>query len=297
MSEPILKKIHLNGVDLAYFERGERRADRPTLLFVHATGFHGRIWDRIIESLPGFHTVALEQRGHGRSQRVVISHWKEFAEDIVAFVDALELNDLIGIGHSMGAHGMVDAAARCDAFSRLVLLDPTISAPETYAEGAPAQAPQPFEGPHPAAKRRNRFASVEEMMQRLLPKSAFGVYEPRIFEDYCRYGLVPSPDGGLELACHPETEASVYMTARTNEAIYERVRALQIPVTVVRAQVRPADSPVADFSASPTWPGLVGEFKHGREIHLENCTHFIPMQVPDFVVDVINEEIEAWAST
>jgi hypothetical protein len=40
--------MRLNDVELAYFERGVRSAARPSLLFAHATGFHGRIWDRII---------------------------------------------------------------------------------------------------------------------------------------------------------------------------------------------------------------------------------------------------------
>ena len=186
---------------------------------------------------------------------------------------------------------MVDAAAQGAAFARLVLLDPTIAAPEAYVDPPPL----PFEGGHPAAKRRNHFASVEEMIERLLPKSSFGLYEPRILEDYCRYGLLPAESGGFELACPPEVEASVYMTARSNGGIYDSVRSLEIPVTIMRARARGADGLVADFSASPTWPGLVDEFKHAREIHLDDCSHFIPMQMPDRVIAVITEEIAALA--
>jgi lipase len=151
-----------------------------------------------------------------------------------------------------------------------------------------------FADGHPSAKRRNHFASPEEMIERLLPKSSFGLFEPRIFEDYCRYGLVPAPGGGFDLACPPAMEASVYMTARTNRAIYESVRSLDIPVTVMRARVRTTESLVPDFSSSPTWPGLADEFKRGRDLHLVDCSHFIPMQVPDKVVAVIEEEVAAW---
>ena len=63
--EPTLHSARVNGVELAYWERGERRPDLPTLLFVHATGFHGRVFDRVIEAFPGYHSIALEQRGHG----------------------------------------------------------------------------------------------------------------------------------------------------------------------------------------------------------------------------------------
>lgn len=283
--------IRLNGVELAYFERGERRKGRPTLLFVHATGFHGRVWDRIIESFPGYHTLALELRGHGRSEKVPIRHWREVGEDIAAFAKALQLTDLIGIGHSMGAHGLVDGAAIGGAFARLILLDPVIAAPDAYDDPTPLAAA----GVHPASKRRNHFSSVDEMIERLLPKSSFGLFEARILDDYCRYGLLPAPGGGYVLACPPDIEASVYMTARTNGAIYDSVRSLQIPVTIMRAQIRTAEGTEPDFSTSPTWPGLVREFSHGRELHLEGCSHFIPMQVPDDVVAVIAEEVAQWS--
>jgi hypothetical protein len=38
-----------------------------------------------------------------------------------------------------------------------------------------------------------------------------------------------------------------------------------------------------DFASSPTWPGLVHEFRDGREVHLAEHTHFLPMEAPDLV--------------
>jgi pimeloyl-ACP methyl ester carboxylesterase len=291
VTEPVLHRIPINGVSLAYWERGAADPTRPTLLFVHATGFHARVYDRVIESFPGFHVVALEQRGHGRSEHSPIAHWKTMGEDMAAFVTALELSNLIGIGHSMGAHAMVDAAAKTGAFARLVLLDPTIAAPEAY-ENPP---PMIFEGGvHPAARRKNHFDSPEDMVARLLPKGAYALFEPRILDDYCRYGLVPAEGGGYELACHPEMEASVYAAARTNGAVYASAHSLSIPVTVMRGMEPTAERSAADFSISPTWPRLAGEFENGRDIHLKDCTHFIPMQMPDEVVRVLIEEVAAW---
>ena len=70
VAEPVLRKIVVNDVTLAYFERGEVQSDRPTLYLVHATGFHARVWDNLAEQFPEYHIVALEQRGHGRSDPV-----------------------------------------------------------------------------------------------------------------------------------------------------------------------------------------------------------------------------------
>lgn len=292
MSHPQLRKIRVNGAQLAYFERNRPEPGQPTLLFVHATGFHGRIWDRVIEPLQGHHSIALEQRGHGRSEKVKVQHWKVVGQDVAALVHTLDVKDIIGIGHSMGAHALVQAAADSDAFARLVLLDPTIMTPELY------QGPRlPLElegGMHPAAKRRNHFASVEEMMQRLATKSAFPLFDPQVFRDYCQHGLVPARDGGLQLACPPEIEASVYMASRSNPDILASVAALDLPVLVMRAKAPEGERGIMDFASSPTWPGLAGHFKHGREIHRPDITHFIPMQIPDEVSALITKEIEAW---
>jgi lipase len=292
MVEPRLHKVRVNDVELAYFEWGAPQPDKPTLLFVHATGFHGRIWDRIIESFDGYHVLALEQRGHGRSENRIVERWQVFGEDMAAFLAELGLRRMIGIGHSMGGHALVDGAAMSDAFARLVLMDPTIPAPETYTGPQPRMV---FEGGvHPIAKRKNNFSSPQEMAERLLQKGAYHLFERQMLDDYCEHGLIPTESGEYQLACPPEVEASVYMAARGDGGIYDNVRALEIPVLVLRAPPPSADKTVMDFSTSPTWPGLVNEFKHGREIYRPDCTHFIPMQIPDEVVGLIRQEIEAW---
>jgi hypothetical protein len=62
----------------------------------------------------------------------------------------------------------------------------------------------------------------------------------------------------------------------------------------MRAMEPGPDRDPTDFSISPTWPGLVTQFQNGREFHLADCTHFIPMQMPDRVVEVIQEEVSSW---
>ena len=226
MSDPDLHRVEVNGVTLAYFERGERRTDSPTLLFVHATGFHGRIWDVLARELPDVHSIAIDQRGHGRSESVEVEHWQTFGEDVAAFVEALDLRDAIGVGHSAGAHALVQGAAMSGRFDRLLLLDPTIASRELY--GANPMAIDSGE-PGPFPKRRADFASAEEMMEKLQTKGGYPFFEPAVFRDYCTHGLVPREEGGMTLACRPEVEASVYRAAFTNGAIYDFVRSLDIP--------------------------------------------------------------------
>jgi pimeloyl-ACP methyl ester carboxylesterase len=295
-TEPVAHSVRLDDCTLACFERHpELRGQGPTLFFVHATGFHARVWDQIIARLPPVHSVALDQRGHGRSESMPILHWRTLGLDQAALVEALDLDDVAGVGHSMGAHAMIDAAAMFPGrFRRLVLIDPVVAAPEAYADGG--ILPGFHEGEmHPAAKRRNRFESVEAMIARLESRSSFPRFDPQVFRDYCEHGLVPADDGdGFVLACRPEIEASVYMSSRTNGGVYQSVRALEIPVLVLRAQEPSGEmtGPMA-FSTSPTWPGLAAEFARGRELHFPDKTHFLPMEIPDEVAALIRRELDA----
>jgi lipase len=281
------QRVVVNGVGLAYFEWGsEHRGTGPTILLVHATGFHAHIWDQIVRRLPGYHIVTLDQRGHGHSDKRIIHNWYEFVADLVAFVDALDLEALVGVGHSMGAHALIGAAAERPArFRRLVAIDPVI-APEAVYHSTTAVTPGGG-----AARRKNEFASPEEMVERLSGKGSFGRFDPATLRDYCTYGLVPNEAAdGFVLACPPEVEASVYATNWSNTTIYEAVRALDIPVLILRAKQPPPDGVPMQSGASPTWPGLVHEFRHGREIYYPDRTHFIPMEIPDEVAALIRAE-------
>lgn len=268
---------------LNYYQWGDTGA--PVVLLVHATGFHARCWDRVVAALPdGYRVLAPDLRGHGLSERrSPFDRWNRFGQDVLEFVQGLGISDAIGVGHSMGGHCVVQAAAQAPgAFRRLVLIDPVILDPDIYSmrrDAAIAVAED-----HPVARRRNRWASWQEMFERFREREPFSRWDARVLEDYCRYGVVPSADGdGFELACPPLVEASIYL-GNTDTDIYHLVPQVDVPVLVMRARARDSgDREVMDFSLSPTWEGLAGRFPHGRDLYLPHLTHFIPMQDPALV--------------
>jgi len=289
-TDPIARRIAANGLNFACTEwQAARRGQQATLLLVHATGFHGRVWDRMLAHLPGRHAFAIDQRGHGRSDAAPVAHWSVFGQDLAAIAATLELEGAVGIGHSMGAHALVQAAALAPGrFSRLILIDPVVAAPQAYH-----QPPPTFPGgEHPAARRQSRFASPQAMIERFATRMPYALFDPQSLRDYCEHGLVPAADGeGWTLACDPRTEAAVYMNGRGNPGVYASIRALEIPVLVVRARLPTPDRNPFDYSFSPTWPGLAAEFRHGREIHLADRSHFLPMEAPAQVADIIRDEL------
>ena len=284
--EPNQHHFHGSQLRLTYFEWGVGGA--PTVLLVHATGFHARCWDRTVAALPeGWRVVAVDMRGHGRSDKQPPYVWETFGRDLEELVSALDLENAVGVGHSMGGHCVTQVAAWLpDAFQRLLLVDPVIFDPEAYAtdryRGYDAAED------HPVARRRNDWDSWEEMYERFRERHPFLLWRREVLEDYCRYGVLPRADGrGYELACPPLVEASVYL-GNTHTDIHHLIPRVTVPVTVLRARGRePGETPELDFSKSPTWADLADAFRNGRDVYLPELTHFIPMQDPELVAGFI----------
>jgi len=292
-AQPALHSIDLGEVSIAYAEwRRDLRGVGPTLLFVHGTSFHGRVWDEVIAGLPDYHAIAVDQRGHGRSTGDPVKHWNVFGQDLAGLIEGLDLTDIVGVAHSMGGHALLDAAASCqDRFRRIVVIDPMVAPPESYQRGT-----FPFLKPgemHPAAKRKRHFASPEEMIERFRDRTPYSLFTLATLRNYCVHGLKPVARGeGYELACAPEMEASVYMASRTNAGIFDSLAVLRLPVLIIRARRAPRQS-VTDFTSSPTWPDLVDALADARDVYRPDRTHFIPMEVPEEIATIVDEEVQA----
>jgi len=294
-TEPRLHRTTANGISMAYWEwHAELRGQGPTLWLAHATGFHGRVWDRMIGELAQpRHVIAIEQRGHGRSEATEFDTWDVFGHDQAELAARLDLQRAVAVGHSMGAHALVQAAAlQPDRFSQLLLIDPVMGAPADYH-----QPHAPLGTLHPSAGRKNHFDSAQAMFDRVADRPPYAVFDRQALMDYCQYGLRPADSGtGFQLACAPGFEGKVYPLARQHPAIYAAIRALQIPVLVVRA--RPQDPSIKPWDplGSPTWPGLAQEFRQGRDLHLIDKTHFLPMEDPALAARLVDEALEAAAA-
>jgi pimeloyl-ACP methyl ester carboxylesterase len=268
MRTPSESRIHANGVELCVFEWA---GEGVPVFFAHATGFHARCWDQVVAKLPGRRCVAIDMRGHGRSEKPEPPYdWHRFGEDVAAVARAMDADGWVAVGHSKGGHAVTHAAAlEPGIFRSLILLDPVIMAREQY--GRPSMAE------HFAARRRNHWDSPEQMFESFKGRRPFSTWEPAVLKDYCDYGLVPNPDGrGYVLACPPKIEAAVY-AGSTSADIYDDIESLELPVRVLRGRGRSEDAPI-DMSGSPTFPGLAAKFRRGEDVPLPQHSHFIPME-------------------
>jgi pimeloyl-ACP methyl ester carboxylesterase len=99
------------GAEIAMLQWGE--SGRPPALLVHGTGFVADVWDEVARELASSYTVyALDRRGHGDSHKPAANryHFQDFAEDVCTAIEALDLSNIYGIGHSAGATDLLLAA-------------------------------------------------------------------------------------------------------------------------------------------------------------------------------------------
>lgn len=277
---PIRHKLAIEGLPIVAWEWP---GEGDPILLVHATGFHARCWDAVVEALPGRRVFALDLPSHGGSGRRTPPYdWRRFGEDVRQSVAALGLRRVLGVGHSMGGHALVLAAAAApQAFRALLLVDPVIVDPEfgRHLRGLSA-------GDHPVGRRRDRWESPESMFTAFRARSPYSAWEPAVLRDYCDYGLERDPRGGYRLACPPAHEAAIY-TSMEMEHILPALAALHLPVDVIRARARRPEDSHFDFGPSPTWERLAELLPDGRDEQLADCSHFIPMERPRWMAQRI----------
>jgi 3-oxoadipate enol-lactonase len=137
-----VRLIQAGVIRLAYRESGPPSA--PPIILLHAMGESSRDWEQVAAALSGsWHVYALDLRGHGRSDWPGTYTLALLRDDVIAFVDALELPEVAIIGHSMGgAVAYLLAMRQPKRVTRLVLEDP--APPWPRVPRTPVRPPGPL---------------------------------------------------------------------------------------------------------------------------------------------------------
>lgn len=272
--------LTIDGQELHFYYR---EGSGSPLLFFHATGFHSRVWDAVIDLIPERPVYAIDAPGHGRTPRPGKKfRWDRAAESMLALVRELGLSQITGIGHSMGGQLVLSAASLDPArFSRLLLLDPVVIPLQAL------HAMQQVERMSAIARRRNRWESVEEFVENYKDREPYASWAPAVFRAFAEHGLKPV-EGGVGLACDPDLEASVYRNFGA-EKLHERLERIDVPVHIIRARARSPEDKAFTFKTSPTWPELANKLPYATEDHRPDLEHFFPMEMPEFIAEEIRK--------
>ena len=257
-----------DGVTLAVHDLG---GEGPDLLLVHANGFHGRVWDPMVDALRGFRSWSVDLRAHGDSPLPagVGLSWDGFADDVLAVIDQLGLHAPFGIGHSLGgAAELIAEERRPGTFRALWCYEPVVIPPQLVADGPSPDNPLSAR----ARRRRDRFDSWEAAIANYTSKPPFDALDPRALRAYVEHGFAPDPDGSVRLKCTREHEAEIFAIGPTRAA-FLGLGSVGCPVTVAigdRSSVGPASFAGAIAEALPQ--GHLQEFPA--------LGHFGPLEDP-----------------
>jgi pimeloyl-ACP methyl ester carboxylesterase len=272
-----------NAGEFAYLDFGPE--ERPVdAVFLHANGFNARTYRTILGPLAGdFRILALDQRGHGRTRAPTQPegrpNWLDLGDDLVAFLQALDLKSVVLAGHSMG--GTLSLFASADAPERvrgLALFDPVILPPERPA-GQPTTSPL-VQG---ASRRRRHFDSREAAVQSYRGRGAFTNWTEPMLLDYVEDGFRDLDDGTVELACAPEWEVSNYLAQGHDP--WDAFARSRCPIRILRAEQ------ASTCNTDSRCEQLTADGRISIET-VPGTTHFLPMERPDLVRSTLRAAIE-----
>jgi lipase len=255
--------------------------DGPTLVLMHATGFLPWLWHPIAMHLaPEWRVIAPYFCDHRDSdpEKGGLS-WLTVAEDFSRLCSALDLKKPALVGHSMGATVLTLAHTvyKLQALG-MILIEPIYLPSELYVMDLDVNQ-------HPLAsksiKRRNGWNDKDDAYAYLSARPLFHKWDPRVLELYVNYGMKEADAGGLQLACSPRREASLFMGGLVHDP-WPLLPEISCPTLILEGE----DSENRAFIDLKKATSLIPK---GSYRLISSAGHLIPMEKPGEVLDIIRD--------
>ena len=269
------RNVEIGGLTFHYTDWG---GDGPPLVMLHGLTGHARTWDHTAAALSErYRVLALDQRGHGDSEWAPQYGLAPMAQDVLGFLDALELGEVTLIGLSMGGLvSFVFAAAHPDRVTRMVIMDigPEI-APAGATNVASSLAANDVFGSEDEAFAQARTAN---------PRPTDATLRHRV-----SHNLRPMPDGTLTFKYDKALRSPRALFDHTQDELWAAWRAVSCPVLLVRGD----DS---DVLATDTAQRMLAENPGVSFASIPDCGHSITLDSPHGLLEVINPWLPAAAA-
>jgi 3-oxoadipate enol-lactonase len=157
-----VQRLMVHGVNLAVEVRGEG----PAILFVHGYPLDRTMWHEQMEELDGYRRLAPDLRGMGQSDAPDLGYSMSiYAADLAALLDALDVDEVILCGLSMGGYVAFEFLRQWRSRVRgLVLMD-------TRAEADSAEGRRARDAAAATAREGGANAIAEAMLPKILAPS------------------------------------------------------------------------------------------------------------------------------
>jgi len=126
-----------DGIDIHYLaESGNEDGERPVFVLLHGSLFNAFTWNESMDTFAEYgDVVAYDQPPYGLSEKLVAGEWTDAnpytpeaaVEQLFGFLDEMEIDNVILVGHSYGGSLAVQAAlAHPDRVDAIILVDPAV---------------------------------------------------------------------------------------------------------------------------------------------------------------------------
>ena len=211
--QPDDRFVTVRGVRLRYSDWGD---SGPLMLLLHGDMRTARSWDAVARDLcDQFHVLSLDSRGHGDSDWPTTGYnFAERAKDLEAFCDALNLRNVLGVGHSTGGVVMsLLADTRRDIFERLTLLEPMVTVNEKFQRMVSTRATSP----------RRTWGSRPELYDYLKAHRMTGRWREDVIRDVVAHEAVETT-GLLTLGSRASRQILLRVESAAVEPLVEQLR-------------------------------------------------------------------------
>ncbi len=210
-------------VDAGITIRGWRSegSGRALLFFLHGNGFCGPVYLPMLRELQkDFDLLMLDIPGHGVSDSIDVN-WNQAAElmhqALTRQLQVLAPTATFGVGHSLGGVlTLLSAYRHPHTFKSIVLLDPVLFPQRLLLlmRAAKLLKLTPLIHPlvRPTLKRRRQWSGADSAREYLRGRKIYAGWTDDALQAYVDYALQGDVDGGVELRCHPKTEARYFAT-------------------------------------------------------------------------------------
>jgi esterase len=270
------RRLDLSGLSFHYLDWG---GDGPPLVMLHGLTGHAHTWDHTAAALSDrYRVLALDQRGHGDSAWAASYGVGLMAEDLLAFLDALQLEEVTLMGLSMGGLvAFVFAAEHPQRVRDLVVLDigPEIAAPGARQVAAGLAA-------------NHVFGSEDEAVAQAR------VFNPRPTDEALRHrvhhNLRSLPDGTLTFKYDDALRERGALSDRSTLELWTAWRAVSCPILLVRGDE-------SDILALETAQRMLAENARTSLVGVPDCGHSITLDRPQGLLDAVSPWLAARAES
>jgi pimeloyl-ACP methyl ester carboxylesterase len=281
--EVVERRVAVSGVTLRV---REWPGDGPPILLLHGLASNSRIWDDVAARLAGrFHVAAIDQRGHGLSDRPTDGFgFEKVAGDVKAVADALGLDRLTAMGHSWGGNvALVFATTYPERTRGLVLVDggfiePRANPDMTWERIQVELAPPDL-----------TMLTFQDLLERVRSGDAGSYWGPAV-EATMRTSFEDGPEGRIRPRLTRENHLLILrdLWDLRSSTLFPKV---QCPTLLVPAR---RSNPTG--RAAQRWPerqrlieNALAALPNGRLHWMEETVHDVPLQRPAELADLIAE--------